>query len=212
MANIIGTKGNDTLVGSYEADTIKGLAGNDTITGNGGDDSVTGGGGNDVFVYIYYGNVSGTITDFRSVGKGTNPTSAVIAEVDTLKFESNDDLFSARNLLLTQNGSNLEITFENFDEGAPDTKVILQNFNLENLQNLKASGARPAVGNILFSGQTSITDSFNVLDASSTDTSLSIKNTVTFLNNLDNKITGLNDSDDVITEPLGCPFYPLQPQ
>ncbi|MBW4458399.1 MAG: hypothetical protein KME55_40650 [Nostoc indistinguendum CM1-VF10] len=34
MANIIGTKGNDTLLGSNNTDTIKGLAGNDTITGN----------------------------------------------------------------------------------------------------------------------------------------------------------------------------------
>jgi Ca2+-binding RTX toxin-like protein len=45
MANIIGTKGNDTLVGSSNADTIKGLAGNDTITSNEGDDTLTGGGG-----------------------------------------------------------------------------------------------------------------------------------------------------------------------
>ena len=207
MANIIGTKGNDTLVGSDDADTIKGLAGNDTITGNQGDDTVTGGGGKDEFVYVYndyYGSTD-TITDFGGVGKGTNSTSAVIAEVDTLKFESNDDLFSARNLFLTQNGRNLEITFEPFVEDLdpyldkpPLTKVILQNFKLENLQNLKASGARPAVGNILFSGQTSITDSFNVLDANSRDTSLGIKNTVTFLNDLDNNITGLNGSDDVV--------------
>ncbi|HYX15141.1 MAG TPA: calcium-binding protein [Nostoc sp.] len=207
MTNITGTKGNDTLVGSYEADTIKGLAGNDTITGNNGDNTLAGGGGKDVFVYVYddYNNMTDTITDFGGVGKGTNRTSAVIAEVDTLKFESNDNLFSARNLLLTQNGRNLEITFELSVEDLnpylnepPLTKVILQNFKSENLQNLKASGARPAVGNILFSGQTIITDSFHVFDAKSTDTSLSIKNTVTFLNDLDNNITGLNDSDDVI--------------
>ncbi|WP_375516019.1 calcium-binding protein, partial [uncultured Nostoc sp.] len=197
MANIIGTLGNDTLVGSELADTINGLAGNDTITASQGDDTLTGGGGKDQFVYSYY-NGTNTITDFGGVGKGTNPTAAVIAEVDTLKFEDYD-LFTARNLLLTQNGSNLEITFEALvDEDAPDTKVILQNFKLENLENLKASGARPAVGNILFSGETSITDSFNVLDANSTDTSLGIKNTVTFLNDLDNNITGLDDSDDVI--------------
>ncbi|MCC5660130.1 calcium-binding protein [Nostoc sp. XA010] len=200
MANIIGTKGNDTLVGSNLADTINGLAGNDTITGNGGDDTLTGGGGNDQFVYDYdvYINKTDTITDFGGVGKGTNPTAGVIAEVDTLNFQ-NYDLFTARNLLLIQNGSNLEITFENFGNGGvPLTKVILQNFKLENLQNLKASGARPAIGNILFNGQTSITDSFHVFNANSTDTSLSIKNTVTFLNDLDNNITGLDNSDDVI--------------
>ncbi len=209
MANIIGTKGNDTLVGSELADTINGLAGNDTITGDQGDDTLTGGGGKDQFVYnqsYQYQGGTDTITDFAGVGKGINPAAAVITKVDTLKFEDND-LFTARNLLLTQNGSNLEITFafeafENFktfeDEDARRAKVILQNFKLENLQNLKASGAKPAIGNILFSGQTSITDSFNVLDANSTDTSLGIKNTVTFLNDLSNNITGLDDSDDVV--------------
>ncbi|AUB44264.1 Ca2+-binding protein, RTX toxin-related (plasmid) [Nostoc flagelliforme CCNUN1] len=200
MANIIGTLGNDTLVGSDLADTINGLAGNDTITGNQGNDTLTGGGGKDQFVYDFYLNDTDTIIDFGGVGKGTNPTSGVIAEVDTLNFQ-NYDLFTARNLLLTQNGSNLEITFEDFEEvvdDTPNTKVILQNFKLENLQNLKATGAKPAIGNILFNGQTSITDSFNVLDANSTDTSVGIKNTVTFLNDLDNNITGLDNSDDVI--------------
>ncbi|MEH2323885.1 MAG: calcium-binding protein [Nostoc sp.] len=193
------TYSNDTLVGSYDADTINGLAGNDTITGNQGDDTLTGGGGNDQFVYNYYISGTDTITDFAGVGKVTNPTAGVIAEADTLNFQS-DDLFTARNLLLTQNGSNLEITFEDFEAfpDAPGTKVILQNFKLENLQNLKATGAKPAVGNILFNGETSITDSFHVFDANSTDTSVGIKNTVTFLNDLDNNITGLDDSDDVI--------------
>ncbi|MEH2245246.1 calcium-binding protein [Nostoc sp.] len=112
--------------------------------------------------------------------------------MDSIKFQGNG--LTARNLLLTQNGKNLEITFET--ELIP--KVILQNFKLENLESLKASGAKPAVGNILFDGQTSITDSFNVLDANSTETSLGIKNTVTFLNDLDNNITGLDNSDDVV--------------
>ncbi|MDF5709397.1 MAG: calcium-binding protein [Nostoc sp. S4] len=190
MANIIGTKGNDTLLGTESADTINGKAGNDTITASYGNDTLTGGGGKDTFIYDFnYGNIV-TITDFGGVGKGTNPTPAVIAEVDTIKFEGS----SARNMLLTQNGNNLEITFE----GIADTKVILQNFKLENLDNLKASGTRPAIGNILFDGETSITDSFNVLDANSTDTSIRIKNTVTFLNDLDNKITGLDNSNDVV--------------
>ncbi|WP_448265532.1 beta strand repeat-containing protein [Nostoc sp. DSM 114159] len=208
MANIIGTNGNDTLLGTNSADTIKGLAGNDTITANQGNDTLTGGGGKDKFVYkseIYdfdFGFTDGTdtITDFGGVGKGISPTAAVIAEVDTIKFQGYG--LTARNLLLTQNGKNLEITFEEAPAASfasvPDLKVILQNFKLENFQNLKATGAKPAVGNILFDGQTSITDSFNVLDANSAETSISIKNTVTFLNDLDNNITGLNNSDDVV--------------
>jgi Ca2+-binding RTX toxin-like protein len=182
MANIIGTNKNDTLGGTKSADTI---------TANKGNDSLTGGGSKDTFVYNL-GDGTDTITDFGGVGKGTTPTAAVIAEVDTIKFIGAG--FTARNLLLTQNGTNLEITFE----GVADAKVILKNFKLENLENLKASGGTPAIGNILFNGQTSIIDSFNVLDANSTDTSIGIKNTVTFLNDLNNNITGLDKSDDVI--------------
>ncbi|MDZ8108039.1 MAG: calcium-binding protein, partial [Nostoc sp. DedQUE12a] len=182
MANLIGTNGNDTLLGTTSADTI---------TGNKGNDTLTGGGGKDRFVYNL-GDGIDTITDFGGVGKGTNPTAGVIAEVDTIKFVGAG--LSARNLLLTQNSTNLEITFE----GVAGTKIVLNNFKLENLENLKASGNTPAIGNIIFDGQSSIVDSFNVLDANSTETTIGIKNTVTFLNDLNNNITGLNDSNDVI--------------
>ena len=182
MANIIGTSGYDLLQGGV---------GNDTLTGGTGNDILTGGGGKDRFVYNL-GDGTDTITDFGGIGKGTNPTAAVIAEVDTIKFQGAG--LTARNLLLLQNGNDLEISFE----GNTNTIVILQNFKLENLENLKASGGKPAIGNILFDGQNSITDSFNVLDSNSTDTSLGIKNTVTFLNDLNNNITGLEDSNDVI--------------
>ena len=135
MTNIIGTNGNDTLVGSDSADTIKGLAGNDTITANRGNDTLTGGGGKDKFVYNYeYSDVSDgtdTITDFNGVGKSTNPTAAVIAEVDTIKFLGTG--LTARNLLLTQNGNNLEIAFEGIPE-APDAKVILAKLQIRRLR------------------------------------------------------------------------------
>ncbi|MEH2182746.1 MAG: calcium-binding protein [Nostoc sp.] len=182
MANIIGTSGYDLLEGG---------TGNDTLTGGTGNDSLTGGGGQDKFVYNM-GDDTDTITDFGGIGKGINPTAAVIAEVDTIKFQGAG--LTAQNLLLTQNDNDLEITFE----GNVNTIVILENFKLENLENLKASGAKPALGNILFDGQNSITDSFNVLDSNSTETSLGIKNTVTFFNDLNNNITGLEDSNDVV--------------
>ncbi len=196
MANIIGTNGNDTLLGTNSADTINGKAGNDTITPNYGNDTLTGGGGKDKFIYNLDDGTD-TISDFGGIGKGTTPTAGIIAEVDTIKFQGTSLI--ARNLLLTQNGNNLEITFE----GIPGAKVILKDFKLENLENLRASGTTPAIGNILFDGQTTITDSFNVLDANSTDTSLGIKNTVTFLNDLNNNITGLDDSDDVVNGQSG---------
>ncbi|MEH1862977.1 MAG: calcium-binding protein [Nostoc sp.] len=202
MANIIGTNGNDTLVGSNEADTIKGLAGNDTITSFSGNDTLIGGGGKDKFVYEYYygSNNTDIITDFGGVDKGTNPTAAVIAEVDTLNFQGNDS-FTAQNLLLTQNGNNLEINFEGdaYQTRFLGTKVILQNFALENLENLsKSTGATVNLGNILFDGQTTITDSFDVFNANSSQSTLFNLNTVTFLNDLNNNVNGFDNSDDVI--------------
>ncbi|MDF5707589.1 MAG: DUF4347 domain-containing protein [Nostoc sp. S4] len=189
--NLTGTSGADILVGSNSPDKINGKTGNDTITAKKGNDTLTGGGGRDKFVYNLRDQTD-TITDFGGVGKGTNPSAAVIAQVDTIKFQGAG--LTAQNLLFTQNGTSLEITFE----GVSDTKVILEKFKLEDLENLKASGTTPAIGNILFDGQTSITDSFNVLDANSTDTSIGIKNTVTFLNDLANNITGLDNSNDVV--------------
>ncbi len=55
---------------------------------------------------------------------------------------------TARNLLLTQVGANLELTFD-----STDTKIILQNVQLENLENRSNSG------NILFDGQVSFQNS-----------------------------------------------------
>ncbi|MCC5641959.1 calcium-binding protein [Nostoc sp. CHAB 5824] len=206
MANIIGTNGNDTLRGSNSADTIKGLAGNDTIYiiyGDGGNDTLTGGGGQDKYLDNDYSDYdfqpNNIITDFGGVGKGANPTAAVIAEVDTLEFQG--DGFTAQNLLLTQNGNNLEISFESHPYKTQffGAKVILQNFALENLDNLsKSTGAPVDLGNILFDGQTSITDSFDVFNANSTQSTIFNKNTVTFLNDLNNNVSGFDNSDDVI--------------
>ncbi|MEH1961704.1 MAG: hypothetical protein V7L05_17850, partial [Nostoc sp.] len=179
---LTGTSGADILTGTSGNNIIKGLAGNDKLTGNGGQDK---------FVFRP-GDGIDTITDFDGVGKGSNPSAAVIAQVDTLHFTGSG--LTAQNLQLTPNANNLEVTFEN----VANTKVTLQNFKLENLDNLPTSGARPAIGNILFDGQTSIADSFDVIDANSTQTSIFNKNTVTFLNELNNNIAGFDNSNDVI--------------
>ncbi|MHC5730958.1 MAG: hypothetical protein ACYTXY_44035, partial [Nostoc sp.] len=130
---------------------INGLTGDHTLTGNGGQDKF----------FIRLGDGNDIITDFGGVGKGTNPSAGVISNFDTLQFTGNG--LTAQNLQLTQNGNNLEVTFEN----VANTKVILENFQLENLDNLPASASRPSVGNILFDNQTNIVDSFDVLDANS---------------------------------------------
>ncbi|MEH2283600.1 MAG: hypothetical protein V7K90_20100 [Nostoc sp.] len=180
--NLTGTAGTDTLFGTIVNNIIDGKAGNDTLTGNGRQDKFVfrSGDGNDI------------ITDFTGLSKGSIPSAAVIANIDTLEFTGNG--LTAQNLQLTQNGNNLEVTFED----VASTKVILQNFLLENLDNLPATSSRPALGNILFDGESSIADSFDVINANSTQTSIFNRNTVTFLNDLNNNITGFDNSNDVI--------------
>ncbi|MEH2466942.1 MAG: hypothetical protein V7K23_25295 [Nostoc sp.] len=186
-----GTNQNDNLIGTPVSEVINGLGGDDTLTGNGG---------NDNFV-IRFDDGNDTISDFGGIGKGSNPSAAVIASFDTLQFTGSN--LTAQNLLLTQNGNNLEVTFEKVYVNLPDTKVTLQNFKLENLDNLPATSSRPAIGNIQFDEQTRISDSFDVFDANSTQTSLFNKNTVTFLNDLNNTITGFENSNDVINAQGG---------
>lgn len=129
-----------------------------------------------------------TIADFGGIGTGSKLSAAVLAEVDTLKFVGTG--LTARNLLLIQNGADLELTFE----GDANTRVILQDFALENLENL----TRATGGNILFNGQNSIKDSFDVVNADFKQPKIFNRNTVTFLNDLSNDILGFDNSNDVI--------------
>ncbi|MFN6530899.1 choice-of-anchor D domain-containing protein [Nostoc sp. ChiSLP03a] len=146
---------------------------------------------NDTFT-IRRGDGNYSITDFGGVGTSSNPSATVIAKIDTLQFIGTE--LTARNLQLTQNGSNLEVSFGN----VANTKVTLQNFKLENLDNLAASTTRPAIGNIIFDGEDSVSKSFDVINANSTQTYISTANTVTFLNDLNNNISGFYASNDVI--------------
>ncbi|MEH2280215.1 MAG: calcium-binding protein [Nostoc sp.] len=198
---LFGGDGNDSLSasGAFGNNTLNGGNGDDILTDGGGKDIFTGGGGKDKFVYTSFRDNNNNIADFGGVGKGTNPTAAVITEVDTLTFQGAG--LTAKNLLLTQNGNNLEISFSGVFGGR---KLILENFALENLDNLsKSTGATVDLGNILFDGQTTITDSFDVFNANSTQSTIFNKNTVTFLNDLDNNVNGFDNSDDVINAQGG---------
>ncbi|MEH2024670.1 beta strand repeat-containing protein, partial [Nostoc sp.] len=179
------------ITGTNENDTISGTPGNDAIAGGNGNDNISGGAGNDTFV-LGLGDGNDTITDFAGIGIGSNPSTTMISQLDTLQFIGSG--LTAQNLQLTQNGNNLELTFLDVDS----PKVTLQNFQLENLDNVPAKGSRPAIGNILFDGQTNVTDSFDVFNANSTQTNLFNKNTVTFLNDLNNNVAGFDNSNDVI--------------
>lgn len=189
LFNVIdGTDKADNLTGTFRTDRINGLQGDDTIASLQSNDLLTGGGDNDTFV-INRGDGIDTITDFGGVGTGSRPTLEAIAELDTIQFQGEE--LTARNMLLTQNDNNLAIAFENVD----DPKVILQNFHLENLDNLNSTLNK---GNILFNGQNQIQDSFDVFNAHWQRQQVLKPNTVTFLNNLNNSTRGFDDSQDVI--------------
>ncbi|MBW4441331.1 MAG: choice-of-anchor I family protein [Plectolyngbya sp. WJT66-NPBG17] len=134
-----------------------------------------------------------TITNFGGVGRGSNPNRETIAEVDSLKFVGAD--FNAPNLQLNQIGTDLEISFTTSNS----PKVILKDLSLENFDNLqRRTGASIDIGNILFNGQRSISDDFDVFDADMVRRTVFNRNTVTFLNQLDNVVDGFNGSNDII--------------
>lgn len=83
--SVEGTSGNNRLVGTTGNNSINGLDGNDTIASGNGYDLLTGGGDRDRFV-VRSGEATDFITDFDGVGRGVNPSQAVINEVDTLQF------------------------------------------------------------------------------------------------------------------------------
>lgn len=178
--------------GGTRNNTLSGGASNDTLKGQEGDDKLTGGDAQDTFV-IRRGDGTVVVTNFGGVGTGIKPAADLIAEVDTLKFEGAE--LSAQNVRLTQDGSDLLVTFA----GVKDTQVILKDFDLENLDNLQQStGASVNFGNILFNGQTQLQDSFDVINANQNLNRVFNPNTVTFLNNLDNNTQGRNGSNDLI--------------
>jgi hypothetical protein len=134
-----------------------------------------------------------TAIDFQGIGRGTNPSPEVVKEVDSIQFEGKD--LVAKNLLLAQQSSDLLVSFD----GNPTTEALLKNFQLENLDNLtKATGASVDLGNILFDGQTNFQDSFDVFNADETRNTVFNRNSVTFLNDLDNTVSGFDDSNDAI--------------
>ncbi|MBF2087271.1 MAG: hypothetical protein IGS16_22030 [Thermoleptolyngbya sp. C42_A2020_037] len=173
------------------------LKGGTLGTVNPGDIQREDGAGGSKTIEIDEGDRLVIIDNFGGIGRGTNPTAEAIAELDTLKFKG--DRFTAKNLLLTQNNQDLEITFE-----GSETKVILKNFSLENLDNLtKKTGGTVDLGNILFDGQDQIQDSFDVFNSEWNFDQVLNSNSVTFLNALNNTVRGFDNSNDVIHGQAG---------
>jgi len=131
-----------------------------------------------------------SIEHFNGVGTGVNPSKETILNADVITFQGEGLI--AKSMLLTQQGNDLVITFDNIK----DTKVTLKNFKLENLDNLqKATGSTVDLGNVIFNGQNRVADSFN---ADWQQKQVFNHDSVTFLNDLNNAIQGFDNSDDVI--------------
>lgn len=146
---------------------------------------------------LFAGEGSRTIANFGAVGTGVSLADGVSTEVDTLRFRGQG--LTARNLLLTQTGADVIVTFE----GVAGTQVTLQNTRLENLDNLLAPVASGNFVNFLFDGETTAQDSIDVFDANSAAGQVFNRNTVTFLNDLNNTVDGFEDSNDVINAQGG---------
>lgn len=195
--SFVGTSSSDHTSDSGNNDTVTSKAGDDSTVGLTGNDNLTGGGNRARFA-IVVGEGTDTIIDFGGVGRGVNPPQSVIDEVDTLQFFGTE--LTAENLRLSQKQANLELTFE----GVEDTKIVLKDFKLEDLDNLtQETGAAVTIGNILFDGQQEIQDGFDVFNAKQSRRKIFNPNTVTFLNDLDNTIQGLENSDDTINAQGG---------
>ena len=180
------------VLGSDRNDILNGGNGVENITGGAGNDTLSGGGNRDLFT-INLGDGIDTINNFTGVGKGINPETDLVTQTDTLKFEGEG--LTAQNLLLTQQEDGLLITFENVD----NTGAVLKDFQLENLDNLRRStGASVDLGNVLFEGETAFQESIDVFNADQQRNQVFNRNTVSFLNDLNNHTKGFNNSNDVI--------------
>jgi glycerophosphoryl diester phosphodiesterase len=153
--------------------------------------ALQGDGGRKTFT-VYQGNDNLMIENFGGVGNSSSPDEATVTEVDTLKFIGEG--LKARNMLLTQVGDDLVITFD----GVSDTKVTLKGFQLEDLDNLsRRRGSDLNLANIVFDGDARPSDRFDVLSESD-QPSLGESNRVTFLNDQDNTFQGQEKRRDVV--------------
>ncbi len=169
------------------SDRINGTSANETLNAQDGGGTITGGGGHDTFV-ITIDSGHTVITDFGGVGAGARGESNLLPEFDTLSFEGSG--LTPENMILEYDGENTIITFV----GVDNFSVRLENFDFTDLDNLPNGTA-----NILFDGQTSGTDAFDVFNSHTQNNSrVWNKNSTTFLNDSDNTIMGFSDSDDVI--------------
>jgi RTX calcium-binding nonapeptide repeat (4 copies) len=147
--------------------------------------------GGQILIPLNVGTVE--ITNFIGVGRGTNPDPKLIPTIDTVQFIGPGLI--AKYLQMEQKGKDVVLTFEGNDR----TAVILKNIALDTIDNLDdRTSTSLRVGNILFDGDKTIKDSFDVFNSDWYQNVVLNLNTTTFLNDLDNFVYGFDNSDDVI--------------
>ena len=100
------------LNGKEGQDTIIGGTGNDTLVGGGNKDTLTGNDGADTFVF-YLGTNYDTVTDFDPIADG-----------DTIVFAGNTAVDGFEDLVLTEDGANLNVRF------GSNSTVILEGYDI----------------------------------------------------------------------------------
>ncbi len=127
-----------------------------------------------------------TVTNFGIFG--TDPLNPVNpGELDTLVFISKG--MTAANMILTQNGADVVITFDGDTSG---TSVTLVGVDIEQLENITNAG------NFRFYGESKVKDNVDIWDKTQTTGIVGIANGATFLNDLNNQIQGKDKSNDTI--------------
>ena len=94
---LVGTGGDDILIGNNGSESLSGGGGNDVLIGNSGSHVLTGGTGDDMFAFVAPSDGPNTITDFNNVT--AHDTVAIAASGFSLTagqdpstvFESSDD-------------------------------------------------------------------------------------------------------------------------
>lgn len=153
-------------------------------------------GGNQTII-IEAGQGTTVIKNFTGVGTGGRPEEAILPEIDVLQFIGAD--FIVDNLRLQQVDSDSGVDVVISFVGVENTMVILEDFSLENLDNLSyiPDGWQAPAGNLLFDQEQAIVDSFDVFNEAEQFGQVFNLGTTTFLNGLDNTVSGLS-SDDTI--------------
>ncbi len=114
IENIVGTNGNDRLIGSSTANTLSGGNGNDTILDAGGNDDVFGGAGDDVFIAgtgqnDYDGGSGSDTVDFSAFSRAINVNLATgsTSGGTSGNAASNDTLVNIENIIGTRGSDTL---------------------------------------------------------------------------------------------------------